>query len=570
MRSAVMALILALAPGAAAPGAVAPGATADKTVVEGDLGRTLDTYLGRLERLGFSGTVLVAKDGKVVLAKGYGMADREKKIPMTADSVISTGSITKQFTAAAILKLEMQGKLRVEAPISKYLPGVPPDKAAITIHELLTHTAGLDHDYGPGDFEVVGRDAYVKRVLAAPLMARPGQKHSYSNAGYSLLAAIVELVSKQPYERFLRDSLFEPAGMRETGYRIPSWRAGQVAHGYRDGEAWGTILARLEDPSLSYWNLVGNGGIHSTVWDMYRWHEALEGEKVLSKEAKAKYFKPYVEEGPGAGSYYAYGWAVFTTPRNTRLVAHNGGNGIFAADFHRYMDENTFIYAASNADPTAIALTDVLPAVVFGMPYTMPPEVVSLEAAALDRLAGEHDVEGVGRVTVARRGDHLTVEGTGRAALGLLYASVPDDVAARASSRVEAIVASAAKGDFKPLAEAFGGAVPAGEVEARETEMWRSWRERFGAFKDVEVLGTYRLRPAAATIARLDFERGSLFVRYGWEGGQLVGIRVMLQAPAGAFYPTSPTEFTSFDLRDPARTILTFAPDGRIAVRRTS
>ena len=150
---------------------VAPARAAD-----GDLSSKLETYLGRLEKLGFSGTVLVAKDGKVVLEKGYGMADRERKIPMAADSVISIGSITKPFTAAAILKLEMAGKLRVEEPIGRFFPGAPPEKAAITIHQLLTHSAGLESDYGPTDYEAVSRDEIARRVFAAPLRTTPGRR----------------------------------------------------------------------------------------------------------------------------------------------------------------------------------------------------------------------------------------------------------------------------------------------------------------------------------------------------------------------------------------------------------
>jgi CubicO group peptidase (beta-lactamase class C family) len=274
---------------------LAPARAADA-----DLGRKLDQYLGRLEKLGFSGTVLVAKDGKVVLEKGYGLADRERRIPMAADSVISIGSITKQFTAAAILKLEMQGKLRVEESIGRFFPTAPAEKAAITIHQLLTHTAGLDSDYGPSDYEAVSRDEILRRVFAAPLRSAPGKEHFYSNAGYSLLAAIVEIVAGQSYERFVRENLFEPAGMHATGYKLPKWRDGQVAHGYRDGQDWGTILDKPWAEDGPYWNLRGNGGIHSTAGDMYRWHVALEGEAILSKAAKEKFFKPHVAEGPGA------------------------------------------------------------------------------------------------------------------------------------------------------------------------------------------------------------------------------------------------------------------------------
>lgn len=533
-----------------------------------DLGRALDTYLGRLERLGFTGTVLVAKDGKVVLERGYGLADRDRKIPMAADSVISIGSITKQFTAAAILKLEMRGKLRVEDTIARFWPDAPADKAGITLHQLLTHTAGLRSDYGPTDYEVVTRDAYVGRVLAAPLDMPPGRGHRYSNAGYSLLAAIVELVSGQSYERFLRESLFEPAGMRQTGYRVASWRDGQVARGYVDGRDWGTISEKLADEKLPYWNLVGNGGVHSTAGDMYRWHLALEGEAVLSKQAKTKFVTPYVVEGPEGDSHYAYGWAIFTTPRKTRLVAHNGGNGVFAADFRRYVDENVVIYAASTSEPTAIALTEALPAVVFGMPYATPPEVARVEAAALDRLAGAYAVEGGGRLVVRREGDRLSVSGEGREAMRLLFAAPPAEVAARLDARVSAIVEGASKGDARPVAEAFGGQVPLEEVAAREAGMWRQWTERNGAFKGFEVLGTYRMRPMAASFARLDFERGSVIVRYGWAGPELAGIRVVPSLPSVAIYPTSATQFTTFDLRDPEPAVVRFEADGRLTIGR--
>ncbi len=533
-----------------------------------DLAKLLDAYLSRLERLGFSGTVLVAKDGKVLLEKGYGMADRERKIPMAADSVISVGSITKQFTAAAILKLEMQGKLRVEDSIAKYLPGVPADKTAITLHQLLTHTAGLDSDYGPGDYEVVSRDDYVRRVLTAPLRSAPGREHFYANSGYSLLAAIVEIVSGQHYERFLREQLFEPAGMRSTGYRVATWREGQVAHGYVDGRDWGTITDKLTAEGLPYWNLVGNGGIHSTPGDMYRWHVALEGDAVLSKAERTKFVTPYVAEGPEAMSHYAYGWAIFTTPRKTRLVAHNGGNGVFAADFRRYVDENVVIYAASNAEPTAIALTEVLPAIVFGAPYTMPPEVARLEPAALDRLAGSYTLAGDARVTVRREGGGLTASSDRAEALKVLLPGVPAEVSTRASARASAIVEAGAKGDTTPLVEAFGGAIPREEVERNEAERWRDWRGQHGAFKGFEVLGTFRMRPMAATLVRIDFERGSIFVRFGWEMGQLVGLRFPTEPPSVVLHPTSATEFTTFDMRDSDPASARFGADGRLTIRR--
>ena len=518
---------------------------------DGDLTSKLEQYMNRLEKLGFSGTVLVARDGKIVLEKGYGLADRERKIPMAADSVICIGSITKQFTAAAILKLEMAGKLRVEEPIGRFFPGAPPEKAAITIHQLLTHTAGFESDYGPSDYEAVSRDEIVRRVMAAPLRTPPGKEHFYSNASYSLLAAIVEILSGQSYETYLRENLFEPAGMKSTGYKV-AWREGQVAQGYVDGKLWGTILDKAWDKDGPYWNLRGNGGLHSTAGDMYRWHLALEGEKILSKSAKDKYFKPHVPEDPEGSSHYAYGWAVFQTPRKTRLVAHNGGNGVFFADFRRYVDENTVIYAASNGEMSAIGVTEVLPAIVFGAEYTTPPDVVRLEAPALDRLAGSYVLPSGGRVDIVRDGAALRATATGADAFGLLHSPLPTEISARLNAQVAAMVEAGSKGDYKPIADAFGGVMSLTEVTENESGMWSGLRERLGAFKRVEVLGSGRMRPMAATVARLDFERGSQYMRFGWQQGQLVGIRMIDEPPSVMLQPTSPTDFVSFSIRDPS------------------
>ncbi|HET9298331.1 MAG TPA: serine hydrolase domain-containing protein, partial [Candidatus Polarisedimenticolaceae bacterium] len=213
-----------------------------ETVV-GEEGRKADAWLTERAKAGFSGVVLAARDGKLVLAKGYGLADREAGTPFKVDSVFSIGSVTKQFTAAAILKLEQDGKLSVQDPITKFYPDAPVDKRAITLHQLLTHTAGLDSDFA-GDYDAVDRDAYVGRILASKLRSTPGTTHHYANSGYSLLAAVVEKAAGMPYETYLREKLFLPAGMKETGYKQPAWPSSRVAVGYRGKERWGTILEK--------------------------------------------------------------------------------------------------------------------------------------------------------------------------------------------------------------------------------------------------------------------------------------------------------------------------------------
>jgi CubicO group peptidase (beta-lactamase class C family) len=318
------------------------------------------------------------KAGAVLLRKGYGMADREAGVAYGPDAVFSVGSITKQFTAAAILKLEMQGKLRVEDPIARFFPGAPEDKRAITLHHLLTHTSGLESDFA-GDYEPVGRDDYVARIFASKLRTPPGAAYFYSNAGYSLLAAIVEIASGRPYETYLSEQLFAPAGMRDTGYRLPGWDTRRIPVGYLDGKRWGRIVDKPWAPDGPYWALRGNGGIHSTLDDLLRWHKALSGEAVLSRAEIDTMIRGHVREGAG-DSYYGYGWAVSDVPGAGRLVAHNGGNRVFFADFLRFLDQDLVVIVSTN-DSTVRGgrAAEALARIAMGQEVPLPAAVAKLE-----------------------------------------------------------------------------------------------------------------------------------------------------------------------------------------------
>ncbi|MFQ5769423.1 MAG: serine hydrolase domain-containing protein, partial [bacterium] len=352
----------------------------------------LDEYMNRLSFLGFSGALLVAKDGEVIFSKGYGMADRARQIPVTTETVFTTGSITKQFSAAAILKLEMQGKLSVHDPITKYFKKVPQDKTSITLHHLLTHTAGFKPALGY-DFAEINREEFVQLALNSSLNHAPGEVYEYSNVGFSLLAAIVEQVSGQSYDAFLQKYLFKPAGMSKTGYVAPNWKRDEMAHGYKGDKDWGTFLDHPRADDGPYWHLRGNGGILSTVGDMYKWHLALEGKKVLSEEAKRKLYTPYVREGKGADSFYGYGWSIVTTRRGTRLITHNGGNPYFSADFLRYVDEDVVIYMVANtAEQRATRHSRQIARIVFGYDYILPSTVIETipETELQNTAMGQH------------------------------------------------------------------------------------------------------------------------------------------------------------------------------------
>ena len=358
--------------------------------LKNELRKNLDEYMTRLTELGYSGALLVAKEGEVIFSRGYGLANRTEQTPVTPETIFTTGSVTKQFTAAAILKLEMQGKLNVQEPITKYFKNVPEDKKEITLHHLLTHSAGLKSALG-SDFAEISRDEYIELAMKTPLNRPPGETYEYSNVGFSLLAAIVEQVSGQSYDAFLQEHLFNPAGMENTGYPKSNWNPKKLAHGYQGDKDWGTFLEHKMAEDGPYWHLRGNGGVHSTTGDMYKWHLALQEDKILSKEAKEKMYTPHIREGESP-SYYGYGWSVMDT-RNGKLITHNGGNPYFAADFLRYVDRDVTIYITSNsAEQRAFRISRTIAKIAFGEDYTLPPlKVETLSEADLQKTEmGRH------------------------------------------------------------------------------------------------------------------------------------------------------------------------------------
>jgi CubicO group peptidase (beta-lactamase class C family) len=311
--------------------------------------RRIQEFLDATIPKGPGGTVVAVRDGKLVHCGGFGYADREAKIPARCDTAYDIMSMTKQFTAAAVLKLEMEGRLRVGDRIGRYLGRLPADKRGITIHQLLTHTSGLD-DIGD-DYARVSREVMLKNAEASRLLFAPGVRFHYSNLGYSILAAIIEKASGLPYERYLSTRIFRPAGMTRTGYVLPRWCPREVAveydrHGVRQGRPYEHPWA-LDGP---YWYLRGNGGLLSTPRDMYRWHRALESDRILSRRAKREMFAPHVLVGTenGITSYYGYGWGVIPRSSAGPVVEHDGGNDWSFGEFARFRTRRVMVFWITN------------------------------------------------------------------------------------------------------------------------------------------------------------------------------------------------------------------------------
>ena len=319
----------------------------------------------------FNGSVLVAEKGKVILKKGYGLANMEWNIPNTADTRFRLGSITKQFTSMLIMQLVEQGKIKLDAPLSTYLPDYRKDTGSkVTIHQLLNHTSGIPSYTGiPGFFANEVRDPYtpdefIRKYCSGELEFEPGAKFKYNNSGYFILGAVIEHVTGKPYAVVLREKIFSPLGMDASGYDLHTPIITKRAAGYQKGLN-GYVNAPYLDMSIPY----AAGSLYSTVEDLYIWDRALYTDKLLSPKMKAKLFTPYMKG-------YGYGWGIGTREigsRKVNTIGHGGGIHGFNTLITRYVDQQHLVVLLNNTGGTKLGeMTAQIANLLYGEPVVPP------------------------------------------------------------------------------------------------------------------------------------------------------------------------------------------------------
>jgi CubicO group peptidase (beta-lactamase class C family) len=386
---------------------------------EGLPSRIEEYMAARVKRDRFSGSVLIAKDGKVLFSQGYGMANIEHDVPNTPQTKFRLGSISKQFTAMAILILQERGKLSVHDKVKKFLPDAPKAWDGITIHHLLTHTSGIpNYTAFPEFIRTLPVRVTLKELIAKfkdkPLDFTPGEKHRYSNSGYIVLGQIIETVAGQSYASFLGETIFSPLGMKSTGYDSTTTIIKHRAAGYT--RRLGLFLTNCDYIDMSIPHAAG--ALYSTVEDLLKWDQALYTEKLVTKKSRITMFTPFKDN-------YAYGW-VIDERFGERHYAHGGGIMGFVTTIERYPRQKVLIVALSNLETAPVSQIGAdLGAIVLGKPYVVPhePKEVKLDRALYDAYVGQYEVEtGSGGkdkesevVTVAREGDRLSYQFKGKA-----------------------------------------------------------------------------------------------------------------------------------------------------------
>lgn len=367
--------------------------------------------------------LLVAREGKILLEKAYGLASVEHHVPVTPETKFRIGSISKQFTAAAILKLAEEGKLNVQDKLSKFIPDYPRGDE-VTIHHLLTHTSGIHSFTSKPEFiqsVTVGANAedHIKSFKNDPYDFDPGQRWLYNNSGYFLLGYIIEKMSGDSYGDYLRKTFFEPLGMRSTGVHEVTAILDHEATGYSFGG--GTLKKSLN------WDMSkagGAGALYSTVGDLYRWNEAVFNGKVLTEASRKAAFTPVKTADQDAlqsrDTGYGYGWSVQKL-RGLEEIGHGGGLNGFVSYLLRLPQKKFTVAVLVNCappppgvDPGGLAhdVAEIYLASELA-PRETPKVDATVAAKSLDVIVGRYDYGGA-ILTVTREGGKVFAQLTGQ------------------------------------------------------------------------------------------------------------------------------------------------------------
>jgi CubicO group peptidase (beta-lactamase class C family) len=362
-----------------------------------------------LDEKKFMGSVLVARDGVVLLSRGYGSANLEWEVPNSPTTKFRLGSVTKQFTAACILLLEERGKLKVEDSVKKYMSDAPAAWDKVTIFNLLTHTSGIPSftgfpEYASTEAIATTPEKLVARFRDKPLEFQPGEKWNYSNSGYVLLGYLIEKISRQSYSQFVQENIFNPLGMKDSGYDSNSAIILHRASGYSPGEKGVTNTGYI-DMSIPF----SAGGLYSTTEDLLRWEQGLMGGKLLSPTSLQKMTTPFKND-------YAFGLAVHTA-KGHKFIEHGGGIEGFNTDMAYYPEDELTIVVLANLNGDAPqAIASKLAAVAHGENVVLPSErkEITVPPVILAKYVGTYELMPNFDIVMTLEDGQLMTQATGQ------------------------------------------------------------------------------------------------------------------------------------------------------------
>ena len=433
--------------------------TATLSAQQSDIQKKVDDYINAYVQMKqFSGSILIAKDGQVLVSKGYGKSSYQFNIENTPQTKFRIGSLTKGFTAVCIMQLVEHNKLSLDDKLIKFIPDYPRGNE-ITIKHLLTCTSGIPNHTEFKDFDNDRRVYHftllqtIETFKSKPLEFNPGEKFNYSSSNYILLGFIIEQISKMPYVNYIQQNIFEPLKMENSGFEKPEDIINFMAQGYcfRNNEIKN---AKFRDMS----NASASGALYSNVEDLYIWDRALYTEKLITKESLNTLFTPFKDN-------YAFGWGVINI-FNHKMITHSGEIDGFTSNISRFTDDDICIIILSNFEQTPISrINKDLIAIVFGEDYKIPEVIntIKLSDDIMQSYIGEYELKPGFIFTVSFNNGSLFCQPTGQPKLELLPVSESEFFLKEVEAKISFVKNSSQKAE-KLILNQGGHQIPALKV----------------------------------------------------------------------------------------------------------
>ncbi|MBC6982278.1 serine hydrolase [Caulobacter sp. 17J80-11] len=506
----------------------------------------IDAYLDRLQTFGFSGALFAVENGRTAFHRELGWADKGLGVRFSRYTPFNIASITKTFTAAAVMRLVEEGVVALDDPLRRFFPDAPEDKAAITLAQLLSHSSGLERQVLRGKEPLTREDA-TAQILGSKLGAAPGERFTYSNEGFRLLAAVVEVASKRSFRTVVDEEIFTPAGMANSGFAQDYRTRATIARGCNE---WKALASFREEQNPGWYE--GAGNIVSTAVDLERYVTALEAGAIVRPDSLAQMFAPHSPPtGMGGVEGYGYGWYSAKPETSPPFVFHGGDNPGYHSELRWYPSTRrwAFVIATREAyDDSGAGVATYKSGIVRDVvryredvPVDAPPEVTAVRRDVERRLAGRW-VAGDGVIEFKRldpSDQHLTVIATGQPAADALVGGDPEleKRLAAANARTLRLAEAIAREDaeaLKPLLGDLGFFIKGWLAD------FAAWRQASGAFQGLgrptsrpTPFGTDQIR----THLTFRFEKAAVVLEFTWNGEELYETISETGAPSSVVLP---------------------------------
>lgn len=501
----------------------------------------LKEYLSFLSNAGFSGQILVAEKGKILSNHAFGYSNKETMKRVTPTTAFNIASLTKQFTASAILWLEQNEKLKTSDTLGKFWDTIPVDKRGITIHQLLNHNAGFGRQVVK-TVEIISKNELLGKLFSSNLKHKPGSAFQYSNSGYEILAAIVEKVSGISFKEFIRQTFIIPNNLTHTYFNTDNLVEinHEIALGYNEWEE----VSNCYSPPAN-WNNTGASNILSTAEDLYKWFTLIKTDKILKSIQRNKLFS--VSTKTDEDEEYGYGWYIAKTTTGKQLIYHGGDISGYHSEFRYFPEDDKTIIILTNQELFGFGIfkyriaSNIFKA-ISGTQIAFPTKTIKFKKDSLYKFCGIFQIDSINSFKIWINGDQLTLGASGQEAIDLL---VPK--ATRIQSNLKAatensliLINAVISGDD----EKVKNIISTNSFEFFYSALKETYIAHSNAFGGIPVVSSLGTIPAywsgdntSRTYIKLDFPAGSSVFYFGWTPKDIYDVTANSDRPFPLIYP---------------------------------